>query len=56
MESILFTLDVFFMVLLVWAIFRAEKKAPQFRDLGFFAYRDLQRDQTQSNAKDTPHA
>jgi len=41
MESILFTLDVFFMVLLVWAVFRAEKKAPQFRDLGFFAYRDL---------------
>lgn len=41
MESILFTLDVFFMLLLVWAVSRAERKAPQFRELGFFAYRDL---------------
>jgi len=42
-ESILFTLDVFFMVALVWAIFKAERKASQFRDLGFFAYRDIER-------------
>jgi len=55
MESLLFTLDVFFMAALVWAIFKAERKAPQFRDLGFFAYRDIDRT-PDSSQKDSPDA
>lgn len=43
MESLLFTLDLFLMVSLVWAVFRAERKAPEFRDLGRFSHRDLNR-------------
>lgn len=40
MESILFTLDVFFMFLLILAVFRADRDGGPSADLGFFAFRD----------------
>lgn len=40
MEALLFTLDVFFMALLVWSVLRIERKKGVEENLGFFAFRE----------------
>lgn len=40
MEAFLFMLDVFFMLLLVWYLYRADRDSNRSSDLGFFAFRE----------------
>ncbi len=55
MESILFTLDVFFMILLVWSVFKSDRDVGRAGDLGFFAFRDAAAPRA-ADSENPPHA
>lgn len=56
MESILFTLDVFFMLLLAWSVFKADRDVGRAGDLGFFAFRDTDAQPDTAKSEKPPHA
>ncbi|MGE5384600.1 MAG: hypothetical protein ACM3SV_01805 [Betaproteobacteria bacterium] len=56
MESILFTLDVFFMILLVWSVYKSDRDVGRTGDLGFFAYSETDVSRAPKVPENIPHA
>lgn len=55
MESLLFTLDVFLMFVLVWAVYKSDRDAGSDGNLGFFAFRDAAKEEPKTT-EIPPHA